>query len=146
MSASSRVGTFVAHQLRSRIERFVEDRLHTAVLAMDDVAAARRKAAHVDARLSALEDRLEQIRRDQDGQSGPFRPDMTVAQAWRRHPQTRLVFARRHLPDCDGCAVRHDEVLWEVAESYGFAIEPFLEELNALLGCPPRPTDRPPAG
>jgi len=58
---------------------------------------------------------------------------MTVDQAWRKHPGTRAVFARHHLPSCADCAVRFDETLAEAAAAYGLDLEGLLEELGALL-------------
>ncbi|MFT5682982.1 MAG: hybrid cluster-associated redox disulfide protein [Myxococcota bacterium] len=63
----------------------------------------------------------------------PFSGSMTVDQAWRKHPGTRAVFTRHHLPGCDGCAVRFDETLTEAAAAYGLDLEGLLEELGALL-------------
>lgn len=63
----------------------------------------------------------------------PFSAEMTVDQAWRKHAGTRAVFARHHLPGCDGCAVRFDETLAEAAAAYGLDLEGLLEELGALL-------------
>ena len=63
----------------------------------------------------------------------PFSGVMTVDQAWRKHPGTRAVFTRHHLPNCDGCAVRFDETLAEAAAAYGLDLEELLEELGALL-------------
>ena len=63
----------------------------------------------------------------------PFSGTMTVDQAWRKDPGTRTVFARHHLPSCDGCAVRFDETLAEAAAAYGLDLEGLLEELSALL-------------
>ena len=63
----------------------------------------------------------------------PFSAEMTIDQAWRKHPGTRQVFAQHHLPSCDGCAVRFDETIAEAAGAYGLELDVLLEELNALL-------------
>jgi len=57
---------------------------------------------------------------------------MSIEQAWNHHPGAPEVFARRHLPACDGCAVRHEETLREAAEAYGIHLEDWLSELNQL--------------
>lgn len=63
----------------------------------------------------------------------PYSAEMTVDQAWRRHPGAPAVFARHHLPACDGCAVRFDETLEEAAMAYGLDLPRLLAELAALL-------------
>jgi len=57
---------------------------------------------------------------------------MTIEAAWSHHPGAPGVFARYHLPACDGCAVRHDETLSEAAEAYGIDMQLWLSELNKL--------------
>ncbi len=85
------------------------------------------RAAEVDARLAGVADELALM-------DAPFTPELTVDQAWRRHPGTRVVFAGHGLPGCDGCSVRFDETLAEVAQTYALPLEGLLDELNALLG------------
>lgn len=63
----------------------------------------------------------------------PFTADMTIDQAWHAHPDAPLVFARHHLPACDGCAVRFDERIEEAAHAYGIDLDQFLTELNNIL-------------
>ena len=62
-----------------------------------------------------------------------FSADMTLDQVWRRHPGVRALFAARHLPACDGCALRHDETLAEAAEAYDLDLATLMDELNALI-------------
>ncbi|MCB9779480.1 MAG: hypothetical protein H6742_13020 [Alphaproteobacteria bacterium] len=64
----------------------------------------------------------------------PFSADMTIDQAWRRHPGVAAVFARHHLPACDGCSVRFDETVEEACAAYGLDLPGLLSELSALLG------------
>ena len=64
----------------------------------------------------------------------PFEPDMSIHQAWLRHPAAREVFARYHLPACDQCAVRFDESVAEAASAYGLDAEALIRDLNGLLG------------
>jgi hybrid cluster-associated redox disulfide protein len=58
---------------------------------------------------------------------------MRIEAAWHHHPSAPSVFARHHLPACDGCAVRFDETLAEACAAYGLDIDAFVKELNALL-------------
>ena len=58
---------------------------------------------------------------------------MTIDMAWKSHPNARDVFARHHLPNCDGCSVRFDETLEEASEFYGFDLMGLLDELQALI-------------
>ena len=85
------------------------------------------RANHLEERLKALDPLLERV---------PFRPDMTIDQAWNHHPDAPDVFARHHLPACNSCAVRFDETLEEAADAYGLKIETLLKELNTLLTGP----------
>ena len=105
--------------------------LHTATT--DALEAAKRSVAQADARLAALDGRTQRLARALDRRDGPFTLDMSVDEAWRRHPGARAAFAARHLPDCDGCAVRFDETLAEVADAYGFDPAALIDALNRLL-------------
>ena len=57
---------------------------------------------------------------------------MTIEEAWHHHPQAPDIFARHHLPACQGCAVRHEETLAEAAQAYGIDLGAWLAELNKL--------------
>ena len=83
----------------------------------------------LDGQLRALTAATSAARRS----TGPFVGDMTIEAALRRHPAARAVLARRHLPACDRCAVRHDETVEEAAAAYGFSAQALIDELNALL-------------
>jgi hypothetical protein len=61
-----------------------------------------------------------------------FIGQMTIETAWRAHPGAPAVFAKHHLPACDGCAVRHEETLAEAASAYGIDLQQWLGELNNL--------------
>ena len=89
--------------------------------------------ADVEARIIATRRVLEGAASDLSLARRPFSAEMTVDQAWRKHPLTQRVFARHHLPACDGCAVRFDETLAEATAAYGLDLRGLLEELNALL-------------
>ncbi|MCB9795529.1 MAG: hypothetical protein H6741_22715 [Alphaproteobacteria bacterium] len=82
---------------------------------------------------SALRAEQARVQRWLRWRTGPFAAEMTVHQAWARHPGVRAIFARRHLPDCPSCAVGADETLAEVAFGYDFDLDALLMELNALL-------------
>lgn len=97
------------------------------------IIQADRNVAAVEVRLVALERQLQAAQLDLERALQPFSAEMTIDQAWRKHPQTRQVFARYHLPACDGCAVRFDETIAEAAAAYGLELSTLLEELNALL-------------
>lgn len=110
-----------------------------------EAAALRARAGGLAAQLGSVDAAVRALRRTQASSAaaaGPFVPDMTIDQAWRRHPRAREAFARRQLPACDRCAVRHDETVEEAASAYGFALPELLDELNALLP-PPRRTLHP---
>ena len=62
----------------------------------------------------------------------PFHAEMTIDEAWFAHPGAPGVFARHHLPGCDGCSVRFEETLAEAAEAYSIDLTAFLHELNRL--------------
>lgn len=64
----------------------------------------------------------------------PFSLDMTVHEAWARHPGVRGVFTRHHLPACPACAVGVDETLVEAALGHHLDPDALLTELNTLLG------------
>jgi hybrid cluster-associated redox disulfide protein len=60
----------------------------------------------------------------------PFTAIMTIDQAWHASPGAPEVFARHHLPACDGCSVRFDETIGEAAAAYGIDLDAFLTQLN----------------
>ena len=61
-----------------------------------------------------------------------FHAEMTIDEAWFAHPGAPGVFAKHHLPGCDGCSVRFEETLAEAAEAYSIDLAAFLHELNRL--------------
>ena len=66
------------------------------------------------------------------GDTPPFTADMTIDNAWHAHPRAPQIFAKNHLPACDGCSVRFEETLAEAAEAYGIDLDSFLTQLNRL--------------
>lgn len=113
-----RVATEVLAERRGRLPSPLAERDRVQALEVE-VAGLRRGLATVAADLRLL------------GQ--PFHGAMTMDQAWRRHPGAPAVFARHHLPACDGCAVRFDETLEEAATAYGLDLQRLLSELDLLL-------------
>ena len=114
--------------LRARVAALLQPRAQDYARAEAALAAGRRDAAALQGRLAGLEAGLAALERRR-----PFDPEMTVEQAWQRHPGVRAVFARHHLPACDGCAVRFDETLAEAALAYDLALPLLLRDLNDLL-------------
>lgn len=96
--------------------------------AQEAAACAAKAAAHA---AQALHADLAVLTRPQ------FSADMTLDQVWRRHPGVRALFAARHLPACDGCALRHDETLAEAADAYDLDLAALLAALNALIPAQP---------
>lgn len=95
----------------------------------------------IRAELDALRREIAALGRDREAlqrwlsrRTGPFTGDMTVHEAWARHPRAKEVFARHHLPACPSCAVGADETLAEAAFGYRLSLEDLLGELNAVLG------------
>lgn len=78
--------------------------------------------------------RLEELQAASTEIGAPFNGEMTIDRAWRHHQGAPAIFARFHLPACDGCAVRFDETLEEAASAYEMDLAALLDALNALLG------------
>jgi hybrid cluster-associated redox disulfide protein len=104
----------------------------------------RRAADALRSERSALDDaqrsvnaRVLRLEADLAARTAPLTGSTTVHQAWRRHPGVQAVFARRHLPACDGCAVGIDETLAEAALGHGFDLDQLLAELRAVLSDQP---------
>lgn len=119
--------------LRRRVAAALAARVEVQAATRDALDRAQRSADATAGRITAVEARAERVNRALERRHGPFTLDMTVDEAWRRHPGARAAFAARHLPDCDGCAVRFDETLAEVADAYGFDPAALLHDLNRLL-------------
>jgi len=98
-----------------------------------DSAALGSRTSALGARLGALNREARALSEEIRLFREPFHADMTVHQAWLRHPSAGAVFARHHLPACDRCAVRFEESVAEAAAAYGLDGEALLRELNALL-------------
>lgn len=115
----------VHHQLAPRAQMMATAEQHLSASTAES-AALRRSLAALEAQLDRISSDLHLFQR-------PFEASMTMDQAWRRHPSAQMVFARYHLPACDGCAVRFDETLSEAAAAYGLDLDRLLTDLNALL-------------
>lgn len=96
-------------------------------------AAWRAEAQALARARGALAQDQERLARRLARRGSPFTADMTVHEAWARHPGVRAIFTRRHLPACPACAVGVDETLAEAAFGYRMSLEELLQELNALL-------------
>lgn len=119
--------------LRQQIRRALLWRAGTHDAAHRTLHTARHQFTQAERRLLALSREAERLRADLSLQDGPFSADMTIDQAWRRHPGAGAVFALHHLPACPSCAVRFDETLEEAADAYGLPLPALLAQLNALL-------------
>lgn len=99
------------------------------------------RLAGVEAGAAGLARESAALQRTIQGWREAFSAAMIIDDAWRRHPGAPAVFARHHLPACDGCAVRFDETLEEAALAYGLDLDALLADLNRLLAPsrPPRP-------
>lgn len=127
--------------LRDRVDGFLRHRVREALAPreallpplQEELVQARTALEALDRRARAQERALAAFRAESELWSRPFGPDLTVHQAWTRHPRAREVFARHHLPACDHCAVRFDETVGEAAAAYGLDPVRLVDELNALL-------------
>lgn len=124
------------------LRRLVLEILAPRRQALPDTAGTHRAVRQLEVELVGLRRQLEGARDDLRLLGQPFAASMTMDQAWRRHPRAAEVFARHHLPACDGCAVRFDETLEEAAAAYGLQLSTLLSELDALLAA--RPETPPP--
>ena len=93
----------------------------------------RREVPELSAQLEQLRARLQRSEELLARATAPFSGEMTVHQAWARHPGVREVFAARGLPECDLCSVGQDETLDEACQGYGLSLDELLTELNGLL-------------
>lgn len=125
----------LAHELRKAAERVLSSRRR-------QLTALQARLAEVEASLHPLEREAAGLLRDRRALASdlslarrPFSAELTVDEAWRKHPRAPEVFAAHGLPACDGCAVRFDETLAEAAEAYRLDLEELLRQLAAL----PRP-------
>jgi hybrid cluster-associated redox disulfide protein len=129
----SRIHDTLRARLRPRVRRLLQARGARAALLHADMDAMRATLDALRARTGTATRDLARMRADQQLWSRPFAADMTIDQAWRRHPAARDVFAAFHLPACDGCAVRFDETLAEASTAYGLDGDALLQALNDLL-------------
>ena len=119
--------------LRQQVRRALLGRTGTIAGTAAALDGARRHLGVAERRLSGQGSALSRLEAERALLSGPFSPQMTVDQAWRRHPAAGQVFARHHLPGCQSCAVRFDETIAEAADAYGLPLDALLTQLNALL-------------
>ena len=113
---------------RSLVERLVlKEAASTASLPADLARLAQDRSA-LEARVRRLE--AARVRPLVDG-------NLTVARAWRLHPEVPALFRERNLPDCPSCPVGEDETLEEVARAHGFPLPEMIEHMERFL--PRRP-------
>lgn len=62
-----------------------------------------------------------------------FRPDMTVGEAMKVHPEAALVFSSYHLGGCSHCSINEMETIEQVCMGYGVPVDQLVESLNNLL-------------
>ena len=62
-----------------------------------------------------------------------FRPDMTVGEAMKVHPEAALVFSSYHLGGCSHCSINEMETIEQVCMGYGVPVDQLIESLNNLL-------------
>ncbi len=127
--------------MRQRLRLLLQQQVRAALApraaelerAGDALALAAERRREVERRLLGLERSVVRLTGDCGLLSRPFSAEMTIDQAWRRHPAARRIFAAHHLPGCGGCAVRYDETLAEAAAAYDLDLAALLAALNALL-------------
>jgi hypothetical protein len=119
--------------MRSRIHQHLNNRTRLHAHAAEAIATSAAAAAALRRRTDALSAAIGRLSDDLTLMERPFTAELTIDQAWRRHPAAGATFARHHLPACDGCAVRFDETLAEAAEAYDLDLSVLLADLNALL-------------
>lgn len=119
--------------LGARVARLLDERAQLL-----DAPTAEKRAIETDLldltqRVGRLDRELRGLSADLAWRGRPFAAEMSIQQARTRHPGAPAVFARHHLPACDGCAVRFDETVAEAAAAYGLDLVALLGDLNALI-------------
>lgn len=110
-------------------------RIMSAAEAADVAVDTKVEAAPADAEeappqvSSASNGGLQSVSRDEP--TG-FVPGMTIADAWRRHPEAPEVFAKHHLPGCIDCPVSEGESVEEGARLHSIDPEALLADLRTL--------------
>jgi hypothetical protein len=119
-------------RVERRVARFVEQLLLGEAASLK---ALRPLLAAVEERIGAAEahQRALQGELDEAMALARFGPATTVGRALALHPGAAAVLAARGLDRCEGCPVRHDERLDELARGHDIPLEQLLPELNALL-------------
>lgn len=115
------------------VHRQLASRAQMVAAVAQQVSSTGAEVATLQRTVAALGAQLDRLSADLELSQRPFEAQMTMDQAWRRHAGAAAVFARYHLPACDGCAVRFDETVEEAAAAYELNLEGLLSDLNALL-------------
>lgn len=121
------------HWLSRQTRQFLQNRRVVFDATQASLKTLRSDTDALQRRVDSLSQRVAQLSAELQWLDEPFAATMTIDQAWRRHPGAAMVFARHHLPSCQGCAVRFEETLAEAAAAYGLDLGHLLDELNALL-------------
>ncbi len=122
--------------LYSLIEDEIQHLLAQRTAPLDPI---RNKLQGINLQLDTLKKQLEKLEKNFNAfekkleEKKPFHAQMTVHEAWKKHPGVRDVFTDYHLPDCPSCPVGADERLEEAAFGYSISIEDLLSKLNNLL-------------
>lgn len=132
----------VDQRIRGLLRRVVGEVLAERRGLLFELDGERGEVEGLTVEVAGLRRELGALRGDLELLGQPFLARMTMDQAWRRHPGAAAVFARHHLPACDGCAVRFDETVEEAASAYGLDLGRLLAELNALLPGAGAPSSR----
>ena len=119
--------------LRHQVETLLESRLKKYTSTVHEIDRLKEQIAMISTRVTTVEHSLDDLKEASVFRTRPFDATMTIDQAWRRHPDARLVFSRFHLPRCDKCAVRFDETIEEAAAAYSIDEAALLTALNSLL-------------
>ncbi len=124
---ASRLGRFLA--------RAVEQQLLSQQAALGDT---RGRLDGLATRLDTLEGRWSPLREQLDAALAgvTFTPRTTVGRALSLHPGVTALLAEHGLDRCEGCPVRHDESLEELATGHDIPLEQLLSRLDALLAQP----------
>jgi hypothetical protein len=121
--------------LSSRVERRVREIVEQMVLSeAASLGGARASLEALSRRLEQLEAREVGLRTELDQGLAlvRFTPATTVGRALALHPGVAALLAERGLDRCEGCPVRHDETLAELARGHDIPLVQLLSTLEAL--------------
>jgi hypothetical protein len=118
-------------RVERRVRRVVEE-----ILLSEAASLGRSRAAldELGRQIGQLEARSNDLRAalDQGLSLVRFTAGTTVGRALGLHPGVAALLAEHGLDRCDGCPVRHDETLAELARGHDIPLEQLLSTLDAL--------------